>query len=844
VVRAMCRWLVLCALGALVGCGPGRLIREGDEHLLAQRPAAAERSYQAALDRHPRLAEDAEFAAKLARARGLALLQAGRKLAEAKQWDAAIGRFGQAVAADPSLEEARQALGGARRQGAKAHHEKALKLADEGKLNDAIAELRHALKLDPENLDVRDALQSVEQRKRDNLSKAQRLHTQALALAGERRWGKAADALAAAIAANPNHLPARVLAARVRGRLAAAAAARAEGGRLLADRRLEQARDAYKAALAVWPVDDEANRGLQAALAQRQQAGTRYREATELAGGNRWDEAAAAAAASLQLFPYHREAEALLDRARRRAAAAHCQAASELLAKGKLAEAERACLRALDHVPDLAAAKAALARADVVRGDEAAKHGLWGSARLWYGAAEAHLAGPPQSQKLRAAQARVLARVRAGLSATVGHAAGVAAAASASLRAAVLRQLADRCPDVLALVEPAAQPLYAATAQLVTLTVGDTLTSNERRTHHYTIAREVPNPDIPRLEHLLTGARHDLAHLRREYRRRCPLCRGTGRIPCQRCKGTGTVRDGDGRKPCPACAGRGWAKCSRCRGTGRDTTVSRHDVRRKEREVDELEHALVAAPHTVTEHVPAQWQYTLKRYRRKGVVEVVLHVGSPATRAVLHTDRIQRHVIHYDQAIENANPGIGLRADPLQLPSAQSIGSTLLDAAAREAATQVLAACLRTREAELGAAAESLRRSGKAPEALEALVDQARVRQASDPRRAADMLRRLQQARRTHPTPRRALGVQVQPLLTADLPRRLGLQGAASVVLHAVEPRSPAARAGLRPGDVVLRLDGRPVGTPAAFAAAEAASGAVAKLQVVRAGRQVVAFAR
>src|SRR5690606_210191 len=61
------------------------------------------------------------------------------------------------------------------------------------------------------------------------------------------------------------------------------------------------------------------------------------------------------------------------------------------------------------------------------------------------------------------------------------------------------------------------------------------------------------------------------------------------------------------------------------------------------------------------------------------------------------------------------------------------------------------------------------------------------------------------------PTPAAALGVQVRTL-TPELVQRHGLgdlkEGA---VITRVEPRSPAAREGLRPGDVITEVGDAPV---------------------------------
>ncbi len=93
-----------------------------------------------------------------------------------------------------------------------------------------------------------------------------------------------------------------------------------------------------------------------------------------------------------------------------------------------------------------------------------------------------------------------------------------------------------------------------------------------------------------------------------------------------------------------------------------------------------------------------------------------------------------------------------------------------------------------------------------------------------------------------HPTPeallRARLGLGVQAS-TPEVAERLGLGDARGCLVTAVVPSGPAARAGLEPGDLLLRVGRRPVPEPSALAEALEAfsAGEEIPVQVVRDGR-------
>lgn len=81
------------------------------------------------------------------------------------------------------------------------------------------------------------------------------------------------------------------------------------------------------------------------------------------------------------------------------------------------------------------------------------------------------------------------------------------------------------------------------------------------------------------------------------------------------------------------------------------------------------------------------------------------------------------------------------------------------------------------------------------------------------------------------------LGVEAQEM-TPDLAASFGLQAPRGVVISGVVPAGPAAQAGLRPGDVLLEVDGSPIFDPRAAMSDIAAiqPGATLPLTLVRSG--------
>ncbi len=85
------------------------------------------------------------------------------------------------------------------------------------------------------------------------------------------------------------------------------------------------------------------------------------------------------------------------------------------------------------------------------------------------------------------------------------------------------------------------------------------------------------------------------------------------------------------------------------------------------------------------------------------------------------------------------------------------------------------------------------------------------------------------------------LGVGIQPI-TADLAKQFGVAESEGVLVNEVFEKDPAARAGIKPGDIITKVDGKTVDTPNMLSRLIAAAepGATVGVEVVRDGKRQV----
>jgi serine protease Do len=97
----------------------------------------------------------------------------------------------------------------------------------------------------------------------------------------------------------------------------------------------------------------------------------------------------------------------------------------------------------------------------------------------------------------------------------------------------------------------------------------------------------------------------------------------------------------------------------------------------------------------------------------------------------------------------------------------------------------------------------------------------------------------VQQLRTTGKVTRGWLGVNIQPL-TAELAKSFGLTATQGALVAAVSEASPASRADLRPGDVIVAFDGKPVESPRVLPAlvANTPVGRTVPITVLREGQR------
>jgi len=510
-----------------------------------------------------------------------------------------------------------------------------------------------------------------------------------------------------------------------------------DGRFLLMQGRLDDAVQKLQAALALYPDQPEARELLAQAQAKRAEAQQHYDAAVALGKAAKWDEAILEINAATGVYPAYKQAKDLAADIRRRAANASVEAATAVLERGSFAAAEDGFRRAMEYVPDFAPAAEGLGRTDFERAQAAVAKGRWGAALVWMSEAVDYAPKKTEYAELAASlRGRVLERVQFAV-ALAPAGADVVNATTTVLREKAWQLLCQSRPEFFVVQGDAAfagraDYLVAVGASEPKLRGG--LVRSEQRVFRYNIKREEPNPDYAAVRDQLTRARDYLVQVRLEYDQPCPFCSG-GWILCRACRGAGTgTSAGPPPGPCPACnlpGGRpGWVRCPQCGGTGRYSRVSYTQLQQAEQDVARLQDLLLRTPLMITRQVPADWPYSVEYHEKAGVLEFTLRITVAETGRSVVADALRREKRFEDAAVQNANPAIGLAADPLKLPADEEVRQALIDEAAQEAATRAIVATTNVRVAGRQAEFQRLISEGLTAEAVEAGADAAILKEA------------------------------------------------------------------------------------------------------------------
>ena len=335
-----------------------------------------------------------------------------------------------------------------------------------------------------------------------------------------------------------------------------------------------------------------------------------------------------------------------------------------------------------------------------------------------------------------------------------------------ALRSQMLHLISKKKPSYLSVVssQQASGPSdYQAMLVISRFEVNSAIVRAENRTHRYTVYRDVPNEEIPKVQILLDFESRELRQLRRLANQpcrhcqghgkvRCPSCSGKGRRVCKSCKGTAR----SAAPACPSCAGTGKASCQKCKGSGRITCpkckgsgknpyISPRTIRRQARTVRDLANRLDRLPATVRRAFPAEWPYVVNYHQKQGRIEARIQLLNPAAGLALPAEAIRKTALHKDSTILNPSPEIGLPADTLNLPSDETVRKYLINQAAAQAASKVLNPVVQNRITEVRTTIDQLKLQGQPHQALEAQVDLAGLLAPSDPAAAAKIITTLRQ---------------------------------------------------------------------------------------------------
>ena len=727
-VGHMLLMLALSAPAVVGGCAK-YYMKKADKCMLEQRYMDALEFYSKALERKDELADDSQFMAKLTKARYLAAHQQGQQLASKGSYVAAIARFEECLRIKPDYQPAKEAATKTRHEGSSVMLERALQCADGGMLDEAMAQARSALGLDPENLGAKEAVDSAGAAGPPQLLEANALLEKARKLMDEKRWPQAVEALESAISKSPNHLRCRAERHRSKEKFEQAVSLADAGEQQLKQKDLGSAMASFKQAMETWPYHPTAQSRLDQARSQLEKVNSLYGKAKGLAAQGQWDEAMQTASAALQMYPQHAPTHDLADSIAQKAAESCYFEGRRLLAARDLDAAEVKFERALTYLPDIAGAKEGLAESASARAREAENRNLWGSALLWYMDAAQWAGKQEYADNISQMQARIASRVGFTVNIEAPKRLVSLPADLDAFRLKVATAVARNKPAYLRVVrgQPAA---YSSGIVIGSFTSETVPIRSENRTHRYEELRDVPNPEAHRLRVLLARANNQLDNL---------------------------IND----------------------------RAHEDKIIAKKSEIRDLERHLSQQPARVRTRVQLDWPYRVHFCKKTFTVTAELVVKNAATGAAGLRENLREAAGYEFTVTERANPEIGLRADQAGPPDDATALRGLLDGLATQTSLKIVGAATASRLGEARAAADKLLQQDKPTEAIEAYVDVYALLRPSDEKAAQEMIEQLRSQSQQRRTLHKLLLTRPPVAQPQDSPDKAAAQSA--VVAMAVE---------------------------------------------------------
>ena len=705
------------AFGKAVGEGPGLLLARAGLH---------------------------DARAQLATSRRLTAQGAGEL--ERRAIGPAMSTLARAIEVWPFNAEAKTQLDEAKRQRSLADDKltAAAEAMAKKQWEDAITIAENGLSIDRSHAGLRELLGELHQRA------AAEYDREAEALAAAGRLTEAQTAYTRAVELDPSLRSAASGLRRVEAGLDESHRLQQAGQAHLSKRQMTGAIELLERSLEVWPFNKRSTEQLAYAKKQQTLAGEIYRAATTSADKQNWDQAIADTDEGLAIDGSHAGLVALRPELPGRAAADYATQGDEHLNAGRLDPAQAAYLKALGYVGTYDRALAGMASAHLAKGEALEATGQLGAALLHYAAGQSFKAKHPVSEALDNALAAVRERVGMGMGVTSDGGRGLAIAPD---------QVGDAVAGVLGRYRGDGLKLggqgspYELRLTVREATIRQRLIGSVDRHHSYTTSELRHNAEYDRVLGRLKHEESLLHRCRSDYddhvRDRDAAQRHADRLrppapptkPVSQPPKPGEIekkrqRREEANRAEQARYQRELAEyqrkqraydqaCAKVRQIQSRCDRAHSALRSQERAVKSWRHKLSNTPRQVRVTVRHTWPYTVETYSKRGQLAVRAELVDTATGKVVDTLDPGADFSAEDDLVLNANPGVGLRADRLDLPSDQTVRGSLSARVAKSTGPWAVEAAVAHRLGAIKAQADALRKAGKDDAALEADVDAA-----------------------------------------------------------------------------------------------------------------------